>query len=236
MKRRIGFSSGSLSRGNFKLAIEIMRQYKVDVIELSALREHELAPLLQALEDGLDLSDFRQITFHAPSKLINLDPQQLCEMLDPIVKRKWNIVVHTDLIIEPAPWRSLGHHLCIENSDHRKPMGRTATEMQTFFDMLPEASWCFDIAHARHIDSTMSVAIAMLASFADRLREIHLSRIDEEGKHWAIDHAMIGACRRIAPRIDTNVPIILEAVITPDEIHDELLSASQALAIEQLED
>lgn len=211
-----------------------MRQYNIDVIELSALREHELAPLLQALEDGLDLSDFRQVTFHAPSKLVNLDAQQLCEMLEPIVKREWNIVVHTDLIESPRAWRELGHHLCIENSDHRKPMGRTATEMQEYFDMLPEASWCFDIAHARHIDSTMSVAVAMLASFADRLREIHLSRIDRAGKHWAIDNAMINACRRIAPRIDTNVPIILEAVIKPEEIPDELLSASQALAVEQL--
>ena len=225
-----------MAKGNFRRALDILRTYSVDVIELSALREHELEPLLKALEDGLDLSDFRNVSFHAPSKLVKLDAQTLCEMLDPIVARKWNIIVHPDLIEDPHPWRQLGHYLCIENSDHRKPLGRTASEMTEYFEMLPEASWCFDVAHARQVDSTMSVAIAMLASFADRLREIHLSRIDMAGKHWALDVATITACRRIAPRVDPKVPIILESVIKPQGIPDEMLSAAQAFGVEHLHD
>lgn len=236
LNRLIGFSSGSLAKGNFQHAIDVLRTYNIDVIELSALREHELKPLLKALDEGLDLSDFRSVSFHAPSKLIKLDVETLCEMLDPIVARKWNIVVHPDLIEDPHPWRQLGHYLCIENSDHRKPLGRTATEMMEYFDMLPEASWCFDVAHARQVDSTMSVAIAMLASFADRLREIHLSRIDMAGKHWELDVATIQACRRIASRVDPKVPIILESVIKPQFIPDELLSAAQAFGVEHLYD
>lgn len=236
LKRMIGFSSGSLARGDFQFAIDVLRTYNIDVIELSALREHELPVLLAALANGLDLSDFKQVSFHAPSKLIELNPGTLCDMLEPIVMRKWNIIVHPDLITEPGPWRQLGHQLCIENSDHRKPLGRTATEMMEYFDMLPEASWCFDIAHARQVDSTMSVAVAMLASFADRLREIHLSRIDLAGKHWALDQSTITACRRIATRVDPGVPIILEAVIKPEGIPDELLSAAQALGVEHLYD
>jgi hypothetical protein len=236
LKRRIGFSSGSLALGNFQHAIDILRSYNINVIELSALREHELPILLKALEDGLDVSDFDHVSFHAPSKLITLDAARLCDMLLPIVDRKWNIIVHPDLIEEPGPWRELGRYLCIENSDHRKPLGRTATEMVEYFEMLPEASWCFDVAHARQVDSTMSVAVAMLANFADKLKEIHLSRIDLAGKHWAIDNAVIQACRRIAPRIDPNVPIILEAVIKPEGIPDEMLSAAQAMAVERLYD
>lgn len=222
--------------GNFQHALDILRAHNVNVIELSALREHELDPLLDALAGGLDVSDFAHVSFHAPSKLVALDAATLCEKLQPIVARKWNIIVHPDLIEAPGPWRELGCHLCIENLDHRKPLGRTATEMMEYFEILPEASWCFDIAHARQVDSTMSVAVAMLASFADRLREIHLSRIDPAGKHWALDHAMIQACRRIAPRVDVNVPIILEAVINPEGIPDELLSAAQAMGVERLRD
>jgi len=232
LKRNIGFSTGSLARGDFKRAISILQDHKVDVIELSALREPELPLLLQALEDGLDLSQFKQISFHAPSKFVTLDAKTLCEMLQPIVARKWSIVVHPDMIQDPAPWRTLGHHLCIENSDPRKPVGRTATEMLPYFEMLPQASWCFDIAHVQQVDHSMSVAVAMLANFSDRLREIHLSRIDIEGKHWALDAPMIQACRRIAQRISPNVPIILEAVIPPQAIPDELLSAAQAMGIE----
>ncbi|MBL4701211.1 MAG: hypothetical protein JKX85_08125 [Phycisphaeraceae bacterium] len=232
MKRNIGFSTGSLARGDFKRAISILHQYKVDVIELSALREPELPILLKALEDGLDLSKFKQISFHAPSKFVTLDEKTLCKMLQPIVARKWNIIVHPDMIQDPAPWRTLGHHLCIENSDPRKPVGQTATEMLTYFDMLPQASWCFDIAHAQQVDQSMSVAVAMLANFSDRLREIHLSRIDMEGKHWALDAPMIQACRRIAQRLDPKVPIILEAVIPPQGIPDEQRHAIEALQIE----
>ncbi len=236
LKRQIGFSSGSLAKGDFRHAIDVLRSYNIDVIELSALREHELPPLLKALEDGLDVSDFRSVSFHAPSKLVNLDAQTLCDMLEPIAKRKWNIIVHPDLIEDPKPWRDLGHYLCIENSDHRKPLGRTATEMLEYFQMLPEASWCFDVAHARQVDSTMSVAIAMLASFVDRLKEIHLSRIDMAGKHWGLDVATIQACKRIAPRVDAKVPIIIESVIKHEQIPDELVNAAQAFAVEHLYD
>ena len=55
--RRIGFSTGALARGDFRGALEKLRLYGLQVVELSALRASELDPLANALP-SLDLSDF----------------------------------------------------------------------------------------------------------------------------------------------------------------------------------
>ena len=64
--RRIGFSTGALARGDFRSALDILQRHKIDVVELSALRVSELAPLVQAIPD-LDLSEFTFVSIHAPS-------------------------------------------------------------------------------------------------------------------------------------------------------------------------
>ena len=58
--RRIGFSTGALAFGDFHAGLQILRANRVDTVELSALREIELIPLINAL-DSLDLSSFKYI-------------------------------------------------------------------------------------------------------------------------------------------------------------------------------
>jgi hypothetical protein len=64
--RPLGFSTGALALSDFKEALRILRDRPVSVVELSAIREHELIPLLRALDD-LDLSQFQYVSIHAPS-------------------------------------------------------------------------------------------------------------------------------------------------------------------------
>ena len=66
--RTIGFSTGALSRGDYRQALEMLADKDVSAVELSALRQEELRPLVEDL-DNLDLSRFRYIAFHAPSSL-----------------------------------------------------------------------------------------------------------------------------------------------------------------------
>ena len=65
--RPIGFSTGAIARGDFRLAVQRMRDCGLDVIELSALRIGELAPLLRALPT-IDLAAFQFVSIHAPSR------------------------------------------------------------------------------------------------------------------------------------------------------------------------
>ena len=96
----------------------------------------------------------------------------------------------------PSNWACLGDCLCIENMDKRKPIGQTATDLARFFDLLPNASLCFDIGHARQIDPTMSEAWAILQRFRNRIKQLHVSEVNTQSKHDPISLESILAFRR----------------------------------------
>jgi hypothetical protein len=57
--RRLGFSTGALACGDFRRALAMLgRMRSVCVVELSALREAELEPLAEAVDNDLDLDQF----------------------------------------------------------------------------------------------------------------------------------------------------------------------------------
>lgn len=64
----IGFSTGALTLGDYRHALRILADKEVNAVELSALRQEELKPLVEGLEN-LDLRKFQYIAFHAPSSL-----------------------------------------------------------------------------------------------------------------------------------------------------------------------
>ena len=59
----IGFSSGSLAKGDFRLAVNLLVESSANAIELSALRESELKGLITSLDD-LKLDHFKYILFN----------------------------------------------------------------------------------------------------------------------------------------------------------------------------
>jgi hypothetical protein len=226
--RSLGFSTGALAKGNFQAGLEIQRRLGVTAIELSALRGDELLPLMDALPK-LDLQGFSYISLHAPSKLAGLDELNLVAILND-VPTSWPIIVHPDLIQSPSHWRFFGPRLCLENMDQRKPTGRTVPEMENMFQQLPDASFCFDIGHARQVDPTMGIAIGMLRRFSGRLRQIHMSEVDPQGKHIPISFAALCAFQRVARLIPEGCPVILESMVDPDGARNEIEVAIHALS------
>jgi hypothetical protein len=90
------------------------------------------------------------------------------------------VVQHPDVLMAPAMLAPLGRQLVLENMDVRKP-GRDVAELEPYFRVLPEAGLCLDVAHAKTIDPELKVAHELLGVFGTRLRELHLSGIDERG-------------------------------------------------------
>src|SRR3989339_1496861 len=172
--RLIGFSTGALARNDFMSAIALLKKTEAKAIELSALRESELPSLIDALPN-LALSKYDYVSVHAPSRIASCSEEEMVRKLMFFARNKMPIIVHGDLINNFACWRLLGRYLCIENNDSRKSDGRTEHEIRRLFKGLPDASFCFDVAHARQIDPTMSQASLMLKQFADRLCQIHIS-------------------------------------------------------------
>lgn len=140
--------------------------------ELSALSETQLAPLHEYLAAGPALP-FRYLSIHGPSKDRRLSEEALVAELCELAAWADGIVMHPDTIKEPHLYRDLGRKLLIENMDSRKELGRTQDELAPTFADLPEAGFCFDIAHAWSIDPEMSVASELLDTFGERLRHLH---------------------------------------------------------------
>lgn len=229
--RLIGFSTGALTRGDFRAALEILHETRVHAVELSALRQDELIPLIRELQH-LDLRGFRYIAFHAPSLLDRSFEPVAINALDEVARRQWPIIVHPDAIHEFSRWEHFGALLCVENMDKRKPIGQTAGHLSTIFKLLPRASLCFDIGHARQVDPTMSEATAILQSCRVRLRQVHISEVNSQSKHDALSFESILAFQKVAHLIPDGVPVILESRVSKDEVDDEIQNARKALSFE----
>ncbi len=163
--RPIGFSTGAVALADFREGLRLTREAGCAAVELSALRETELDPLLDSLGD-LDLASFGYVSIHAPSQFRPGGEARARARLAQHAWRGWPIVLHPDSITDFAAWRELGAVVCIENMDKRKPIGRTAAELAQIFEQLPEATFCFDIGHSRQCDSTMVEAARLAESGA----------------------------------------------------------------------
>lgn len=219
---QIGFSTGALAYSDFRRGIALQLRDDVAAIELSALRENELDPLIDAL-GSLDLRRFAYRSFHAPSALEHLTSAQLAGKLLPVANAGFPIIVHPDVIGDDfSAWRNLRSSVLLENMDSRKPVCRTAREMTRYFEELPEARFCFDIGHAHQVDSTMTVAFEFLHRFQDRLAELHISEVNWQCKHQPIGTATALSFHKAARWLPADLPVIIESVIEENAIDQEL--------------
>jgi hypothetical protein len=229
--RLVGFSTGALARDDFRTALRILTHRKVFAVELSALRQHELIPLVEEL-DNLDLRQFRYKSFHAPSVMDREFESVAISTLDQVALRQWPIVVHPDAIHSPSKWAHFGDLLCIENMDKRKPIGQTVSHLAEIFKLLPRASLCFDIGHARQVDPTMSEAAAILQFCKGRLRQLHISEVNSQSKHDPLSFESVLAFRRVAHLIPESVPVIVESSVGEDKVEEEIQNVRQALSFQ----
>jgi hypothetical protein len=231
--RPIGFSTGALALSDYRQALGQLRGKAIDSIELSALRFHELRPLLESLPT-LDLGAYRYRGIHAPSRFEEIQEIEITELLRTYIDPGWPIVLHPDTIHDPSVWLQFGSRLAIENMDRRKPVGRTAEELSSIFELLPDATLCFDIGHARQCDTSMTEAYRILHRFAHRLRWVHLSEVNTLSHHESLSYAAIWAFSEVAHLIPESVPIILEARITAAQMDAEIEKAKRALPLRAL--
>jgi hypothetical protein len=219
--RPIGFSTGALAKGDFVRALAMLRSTGVRTVELSALREQELPRLAASISD-LDLSDFDHVSVHAPSKLVQMSEAEAVKHLRAVFEREIPVVVHTDTVTEPLLWKQFSSYLLIENLDKRKPSARTAVELAKVFEMFPASGLCFDVAHARQVDPTMSEASQMLTMFHGRLRQIHASGLSSDSRHTRLSVAAASAFSSITHLIPTATPIVLESPVDEQSIQSEI--------------
>ena len=224
----IGFSTGALAYSDFRRALQMLDEENVTVVELSALRMAEWEPLLKTL-DHLDFSRFEFCSLHLPSLMNAEEERTVVRSSQTLLWRKWPLIVHPDAISDFGLWRELGPLLCIENMDKRKPIGRTASELDVIFGQLPEAKFCFDIGHAWQVDPTMTEAYWILKCHRERLVQIHVSEVNSRSKHDSLSYATIQSFRDVAHMIPPELPLILETPVSQEKMHEEMKKARFAL-------
>jgi hypothetical protein len=224
----IGYSTGSLARSDVRRALRLLESRDTGALELSALRVHELAPLLDLLSD-LFLDGYHHLSVHAPSAFTAAQEPAIAKALLPVARRGWLVILHPDTIHDHGLWAPFGDRLCIENMDRRKPVGRTVDELRPVFARLPDASFCLDVAHARQCDPSMAEASRMLDTFRERLAEVHVSELDAQSRHVRLSPAGVWAYQKLAGLIPLEIPVIIEAPVRPDEIDAELQASLEAL-------
>src|SRR5262249_16453755 len=110
--KRIGFSTGALAKGDFERGLELFRRNGVRVVEVWALREHELPRLADAVRQ-IDLSEFSYVSVHAPSKRQELSEIEICRLLERAALLGLPIVIHPDTIEDPVNWKAFGRLLLL---------------------------------------------------------------------------------------------------------------------------
>jgi hypothetical protein len=206
----IGFSTGALAKGDFATAIKQLREWRLTTIELSALRLRELSALTY-LAENCELSDFDYVSIHAPTDFEEREEVEVAAIVTRIAKlRQWPVVLHPDCIHDFECWQPLGSMLLIENMDRRKHTGRTVEELELVLQRLPMAWLCFDIAHARQVDSSMTEAYRILKRFANRIRQWHVSEVSSSSRHDAISQSAFWAYQEVASILPIDIPAILE--------------------------
>lgn len=226
----LGFSTGALFKDRLHPGVQLSRDLNLRVIELSALRLRELPGLLEFIEQN-DLSSFQYISIHAPTDFSRGEEESVAAALRSIaVARRWNVVVHPDTIFTPRFWKPLGELLCIENMDKRKPVGRTVAELEGVFAEFPLAKLCFDIAHARQVDTSMSESFRILRAFRQRICQLHMSELSSGSKHDRISDVAVESFREVLDFLPCAVPVILETPVGVNEARLELEQASRVFA------
>jgi hypothetical protein len=227
--RRIGFSTGAVAGGDFLSALALLaKQPGIDSIELSVLRLHEVKPLVKAIPN-MDLSRYGYVSFHAPSSFAAHEEANLVEVLERLVPKDWPIVLHPDPIHDASLWRAFGSRVAIENMDRRKSTGRTAQELRSIFDVLPDARFCFDIGHARQCDTSMTESYRILEAFGSRLAQLHVSEVNSAGQHDPISFATKLGFQSIAHLIPAHIPLIIESRVSQGEISKEIDTVLESL-------
>lgn len=211
--RSIGFSTGALCYSDFRRALQLLAGTNATAVELSALRQAELEPLVVALAE-LNLQRYKHVSVHVPSAI---EPAFEGIMLDLLAQFpvEWPLITHPNVITLWDRWRALGERLCIENMDKRKPVGQTARDLEEIFERLPNATFCLDLGHAHQIDPTMGEAVLIIERFRGRLSQLHVSEVNSQSKHDPLSRESASAFSLVAHLIPEGLPTILESRLSP---------------------
>ena len=71
----------------------------------------------------------------------------------------------------------------------------------------------------------------MLTRYSSRLRQVHISEVNTQNKHDRLSFVSILGFQEVAHLIPPEVPIIIESIVSGDQISAEISRVRKALAV-----
>jgi hypothetical protein len=209
-----GVATGAFvaERDDWAAAIGRARREGWRWIELTAIRGR-LDSLVRFLDASSDaLGAFERVSVHAPAKMKEA-PAHVVGLLEPL---SFDVVLHPDVYgSEPACAR-LGARALFENMDAAKRFGRGLEDLEEVFATFPQAGLCLDVAHVWTNDRTLRLGHELLDVLGGRLRQLHVSGIEEDGTHRPTTQADLELYEPLLERC-RHVPWLLEAELAAEE-------------------
>jgi len=186
-------------------------------VELCALGSATIEGLSAFLDSNAGrLAVFGYVSVHAPAREARSRWPDVGPYLTGLPNLVDTVVVHPDLVDETAIecLGPLGSRLCFENMDCTKETGRLPGQLEEVFASFPDAGFCLDVAHVWTNDRSLGLGSALLERFGDRLRQVHLSGIDDHAVHRLLTPDDLDL---YAPLLElcSHVPIVLESRYQP---------------------
>jgi hypothetical protein len=216
---KLGFSTGALYKTHStKDALRLYRELKYNVVELGFMKPEEIGGYrLDEISEN-DLVGFRYVSLHAPNidYACNAETERIFKEIENInILRKLDLVVfHPDRISDFAVFENVNFNIAFENMDNRKRSFRTAEELGRVLSYNEAYKMVLDVNHVYSIDPTMKLAKDFYSQLGDRIGQIHLSG-------YVTGHEPLYVTKQIniiESIQNLNVPIILESVVSPQEI------------------
>lgn len=209
---RFGIATGSYEdeRVEWPRAVARARNEGRRQLELTAI----LPALLDTLADYLasnarDLEAFDRVSIHSPVGVAS--PTETVDVILALPV-DCDVVFHPDLYGETDAVAKLGRRAVFENMDVAKAFGREVADLRPVFARFPEAGFCLDVAHVWTNDTSLALGHALLDTFGDRLRQLHVSGIEPDGTHRPTTQGDLELYRPLLDRC-AGVPWLLEAVL-----------------------
>jgi hypothetical protein len=88
---------------------------------------------------------------------------------------------------------------------------------------------CFDIGHARQVDTSMTEAYRIAKAFGDRIEQIHISVVNTSSKHDLLSPNAVHAFHQVAYLMPSTIPAILETPARQEQLLQQLDLAAASL-------
>lgn len=223
MINRVGFSTGALYKYcNVAEAIKIFKENGVSVLELAGFFGVDAIRATDETTFARLLQDFEYISLHAP-KIEYGANKETKEFFDGVNKinalRKLDLVViHPDCVKDFSVFTDLGFPVAFENIDNQKSSFQYPEEFKDLILNNDKFNMVLDVNHMYTNDQTMKIGESFHRDFNGRISEYHLSGFEElhEPLYKTKQKNIIDAI------LIKDIPIIIESMITPEEVRLEL--------------